>query len=688
LDLEAQLIQDKDGLFLRADVQGRPWGRKPAAYLADLAPLSARLELQRKKGRQSAKGTLFLSGRRVLEISGNVSRLRFELRTLAWQEVKKVAGPGLLPASIRDAREIAGSGTLFPRSAGRWDGSAHFSAGRISLAGVEIREAVFSGTWSRSLQALSLAGVRASARVVAGALGAEVSAGGSGILRGRAFAARLDSLSVKNLEYLAPDGMNGFSGGRMQGFGEASGRVGEGEVRLKLFGQLGLSEALYGPLYADLSMLPLRFVLAGELKPRLGRMAADLSLSAEDLGVLRLRGKFSPGEGKVVGDLALPSLDKAFSGYLRKILQESFAALKSLEVGGSLRGNFTGEWAQDSVRLAGDIGATGLEVSWPRAALEIKGGVGTVPFDLTRGAVGTSGGVMAGRSGSLSFSAFSVGPASLAPGEVKFSAGPNRFEISSPLVFGVGGGRMRVEDLALLWNGKRPSGRARLSLRDINLEKIVGDLGFPPMKGRITADLGEIRYETGALSTGGTAVVSVFDGTIAVRNMRLQDPFSPYATFKGDVDFSGLDLSLLTHSFSFGEMNGIVDGYVHNLRLFGLTPSEFDLKFETRQEGKRNISVKALNNLSILSQGGISAALSRGIYRFIDFYRYRKIGFLCHLQNDVFRIRGTALPGSDRYLVYGGWMPPKIDIIAPTHAISFKEMLQRLSRVERAGGRK
>ena len=135
-------------------------------------------------------------------------------------------------------------------------------------------------------------------------------------------------------------------------------------------------------------------------------------------------------------------------------------------------------------------------------------------------------------------------------------------------------------------------------------------------------------------------------------------------------------------------MNGIVDGYVHNLRLFGLTPSEFDLKFETRQEGKRNISVKALNNLSILSQGGISAALSRGIYRFIDFYRYRKIGFLCHLQNDVFRIRGTALPGSDRYLVYGGWMPPKIDIIAPTHAISFKEMLQRLSRVERAGGRK
>ncbi len=91
-----------------------------------------------------------------------------------------------------------------------------------------------------------------------------------------------------------------------------------------------------------------------------------------------------------------------------------------------------------------------------------------------------------------------------------------------------------------------------------------------------------------------------------------------------------------------------------------------------------------MNNLSILSQGGLSAALSRGLYRFIDFYRYRKIGIACELERDVFHLQGVARAGTDRYLVYGGALPPKIDIVAPPSAISFSEMLKRLQRIERA----
>ncbi len=120
------------------------------------------------------------------------------------------------------------------------------------------------------------------------------------------------------------------------------------------------------------------------------------------------------------------------------------------------------------------------------------------------------------------------------------------------------------------------------------------------------------------------------------------------------------------------------------MRLFGFTPAKFSALLESRLEGRRNISVKALNNLAILSQGGLSAALSRGIYRFIDFYRYRKIGIACELERDVFHLRGTAYPGSTRYLVHGGVLPPKIDIIAPPSAIAFSEMLKRLQRIERA----
>jgi translocation and assembly module TamB len=689
LTLAAEFRLEKESLFLQGEIRGGPGRKKPADFLADLEPLTARVEIRRKENQFSAQGRLFLSGRRILDVAGNFSRLHYDLRPLGWEELKKVIGEELLPAAIGDAGELAGTGTVSPRPNGVWEGSGRFSATRVSLAGTEIRKAFLAGRWRLSAEGLAVTGATASAQVAAGALGAEVSFAGAANLEGKTFGIRFDSLAVKDLEYVSPDGMSGVSGGRLQGFGEATGKIGTGKYQLKLFSELGVSEVLRGPLYADLSTVPFRLELSGELEPKRRNLAsAVLSLESDDFGILKLQGSLSAGVGEVTGHLSVPNLGKAFTGRFRKILGESFPALKTLELEGSLAGNFTGAWEGGGTRLAGEIEAAGLGVAWPRIRLKIRGGVGTLPFDLVHGDGRQVAADMAEKSGSVYFSAFDAGPLSMVPAEVRLSAGPNRFEIPSSLIFDIGGGRLQVEDFSAHWSGNRPDGRARVALRNVDLEKVAGELGIPPMKGRVGADLGEIRFENGTISTPGTARIAVFDGDIVVRNMRYLDPFSSYPTFNADIDFSGLDLSLLTHSFAFGEMNGIADGYVHHLRLFGVTPSEFDLMFETREEGKRNISVKALNNLSILSQGGISAALSRGIYRFIDFYRYRKIGFLCNLENDVFRIRGTALPGSDRYLVYGGWIPPKIDIIAPSHAISFKEMLKRLSRVERAGGRK
>jgi hypothetical protein len=205
------------------------------------------------------------------------------------------------------------------------------------------------------------------------------------------------------------------------------------------------------------------------------------------------------------------------------------------------------------------------------------------------------------------------------------------------------------------------------------------------MGGRLGAELPDIRFAKEEISTGGEALLQVFDGAVRGRNMRVNKPFSRYPTYHADIDFTGIDLQLLTQAFSFGEMNGVADGFVHELRLFGPVPSAFRATFETREKGTRNISVKALRNLNTLSQGGLAAALSQGIYRFIDFYRYRKIGIRCWLRNDVFHLEGTAKPGTDTYLIYGGWLPPRIDVIVSTPTISFQEMVKRLKRIERTG---
>ena len=224
-----------------------------------------------------------------------------------------------------------------------------------------------------------------------------------------------------------------------------------------------------------------------------------------------------------------------------------------------------------------------------------------------------------------------------------------------------------------------------MKLDGVELKALTNEFGWPEMHGELNGDLGRLQYGNGELGIDGDAAVEVFAGRIGVQNMRVHELFSRYPVFQADIDFSAIDLYRLTNTFAFGEMNGVIDGHIHQLSLFGGTPTHFVASLKTRNSGKRNISVKALNNLTLLSQGGLSSALSQGIYRFIDFYRYRSIGIDCTLENDLFRLRGTALEGSDRYLIYGALLPPRIDVLTSVPSVSFREMVKRLKRINRTG---
>jgi hypothetical protein len=284
----------------------------------------------------------------------------------------------------------------------------------------------------------------------------------------------------------------------------------------------------------------------------------------------------------------------------------------------------------------------------------------------------------------LQFNKLRLGPAQLVETPLRFISQRNRVTFQDPLLLQMAGGQITVADLLL---GRVAEGllvTGHFSIDGVDLAQLTGELGQPPMTGRLNADLGRIRYQGGLLSSAGEVRIDAFGGRIHIDQICLDISNLSYPQLTAEIDFEAIDLYQLTQTFSFGAMNGIVDGYIHELRLFGTTPAKFTARVESRLEGRRNISVKALNNLSILSQGGFSAALSRGVYRFIDFYRYRKIGIAGKLERDVFHLQGIARSDKDRYLVDGGALPPKINIISPPTAISFSEMLKRLQRVKRA----
>ena len=478
--------------------------------------------------------------------------------------------------------------------------------------------------------------------------------------------------------------MAGFSGGHLQGQGLLEWQAGLSQVGWQGTLTGGVGEALYGAFYADLTKLPV--TLAADVLFDSGQQLLGLrklQIQAAGLGEVEQSGEVKPNRTSLVGRYDFPELGGKLATLVREAVGPSFPQLKEMAWQGRLQGDYQLVLAEGGGWLQTNLQPRRLDLSWNKNRLHLTGVGGILPVLVQWGAHPESLAIPGGQEGFLTMQKVEVGPLSLQPEPLEIHSLVNRWQITSPLIFSLADGTLRIANLTAGWNTAGPLFDADIRLTGVELKPLTEELQLPPMSGTLNADLGRIKYQNNALESAGKVKIDVFGGHLTVSNIRYQDPLSSYATLNADIDFSGLDLQQLTHTFEFGEMNGVLDGYVHNLRLFGLVPSRFDALIESRESGTRNISVKALNNLAVISQGALLGTLSQGIYRFIDFYRYRKIGLRLNLENDVFRLTGTALAGDERYLVYGGLLPPRIDIVAPQNTISFKEMLKRLSRIDR-----
>ena len=477
---------------------------------------------------------------------------------------------------------------------------------------------------------------------------------------------------------MSADGRSGVSGGALQLAGTL---VWQEELSFALRGEAAAGEALAGSYYADLGGLPLRMMAEGVWVPATGRVNLQASrLDLAGLVTARLQGSVTGERLELNGEISAPRLDGAFQERLRQVVTGILPEPQRLELAGSLSASVTAGWRPEGWMIEAIVRPAGVTLAWGET-LRLDGLNGELPIMLQPGPAVTT----VERPGALRWEALRAGPIVSNDGRFLLATGANSWRLREPLRLAAGGGWLEVNGLALTRTAAGAEMRASLKATAIEMAEVSRAFDWPEMGGRLTAELPDIRFAGEQISTGGEALLQVFDGTVRVRNMQINQPFSRYPTYQADLDFSGIDLKLLTQAFAFGEINGVADGFVHHLRLFGLVPSAFDATFETRLQGTRTISVKAISNFNAFSQGGLSAVLSQGIYRFIDVYRYRKIGIRCWLQNDLFHLEGTARPGTTSYLIDGGWLPPRIDVIVSSPTISFQEMVKRLKRIEHTG---
>ncbi len=685
-DLKAEGMWQDGVLSLAFALQGKPGRSKPVGAVVDISALTLKGTLGNPKGSWHANARALLAGKPLANLTGDMQQLRLELLPNSWSHLRRLmVGQRQLPGLL-DAQKIAAK-ALLTRSKQGWRADASLRAGLIATTQGQLHDVNLAGRIALKGSQVNVSSTNLRARLAHDRYG-------EGALQARFDAqferdlwqVRFANLDVGPMDLMSSDGLAGLAGGRIHLQGLVCHAGTKQPLEMRVSGRVSATEALWGAWYGELGALPVDVAVFGSWHPEKSWLELiDLKLDVAGLAMLRAQGERKADSLTLNGTLKVADLTKAWDDRGRDLLRDLRPALADLDLSGTLETDIaltgkTGNW-----HLQGETRLQNLAVSWPRARLTVKGGQGHIPLDLALPANDRFG--QAVRSGQLSFAQLSCGPARLAIGPLKLSVGTNRLGLDNELRLSVGGGQVAIEQLQSGYTAGGLQLETRISLAGIDLQLLTSELGIAPMQGAINADLGHIRYADGVLRSDGELRIEAFGGDLRLNNLQL-DPFSlGLPQLKGDVTFSGIDLFLLTQTFAFGAINGVVDGQVHGLRLYGVTPSHFSGRLETRLEGKRNISVKALNNLAILSQGGLSAALSRGIYRFIDFYRYRRIGIQCELAEDVFTLRGTARPNSRRYLVDGGVLPPKIDILASEQPISFREMLRRLKRLDRAGRR-
>jgi hypothetical protein len=219
------------------------------------------------------------------------------------------------------------------------------------------------------------------------------------------------------------------------------------------------------------------------------------------------------------------------------------------------------------------------------------------------------------------------------------------------------------------------------TLTPISMADFSHAVGWPVMEGKLAAGIPMVTYTDGMMTMDGAMGIDVFDGSITVDKLAMQNPLGIAPRFQADIRMRNLDLDLLTRTFAFGAMTGRLDGDVKNMVLSRWQPVQFDASFRSA-EGRypKKISQRAVENISALGGAGAAAAIQRSFLRFFKEFNYSKIGLSCKLRKGICEMDGVE-PAKDGYVIVKGSGVPAITVLGYNRNVSWGELLSRIQRV-------
>jgi len=267
-------------------------------------------------------------------------------------------------------------------------------------------------------------------------------------------------------------------------------------------------------------------------------------------------------------------------------------------------------------------------------------------------------------------------------GDTNLNAEINRYSVTTPkLTLPILDGALNFTDLSAAMISDNWYWHLSMGLTPISMNEFSKALDWPIMQGKISGQVPQVSYAGKQLSMDGAMTFSVFNGTIGMNNLKIDDPLGVVPRLSADLLMRNLDLGELTRTFSFGNIEGKLDGDVKNMMLENWKPVYLDASIQT-SDGKhlKKISQRAVENITALGGEGTAAALQRTFLRFFKEFNYEKIGLSCKLRQDVCEMGGVESTATGYVIVKGKGLPA-VNVNGYTQKISLSDLLGRIKRI-------
>ncbi len=440
------------------------------------------------------------------------------------------------------------------------------------------------------------------------------------------------------------------------------------DSNIQLIGDLSISRGnfLIDPIYTEISPdKPVVMVVDLAWQPPQLNLNS-FTYNHTEITTLTANGNFNLGEQFDINKLAVQSistqLQSFYTQYLQTWLDNEFD-IKQLDFTGLLQAALNWESNQQHVivKLANvheaNFGIAGLQgkVQWHSN--------NELPSDLSWSQISTNG-------------------IQLGASQVKFSLTNENIKLLEPWRQPIYDGAINIKQFQLT---NLATEKLIWQLQGIELQPIsIANLhtSMADLPGNIHGIIPAITYQNQQLKVTGTLQADIFDGNIIMDGANMENSEVP--KLMTNIAINRINLHSLTSQMTnFGEIQGLLSGYVNDLKLVNWNPVAFDAFLGTPADDdlSHKVSQKAVKALSSLGGGTAVDAMSRSILSVFENFYYHKIGWGCQLRKDVCKMRGVEAISTESYYIIKGRLLPRIDVIGYETNVDWKVLGSRVETI-------